>query len=306
MITLQREEFTKGKKPSERSVEERLSFGVVLIDKPCGPSSHEVSAFARKIAHSVKSGHSGTLDPDVSGVLPVFLNNACKAVTVFIGAPKEYVCVMLMGCEKPFAEVNETFDNFRGAIYQTPPLKSAVAKKLRVREVYSLDVLEVAGRKVLFKASVQGGTYIRTICDHFGEVIGCGASMHELRRTKAAGFDEADCVTLQDLSDAFWLWHEKKDSKLVEKFVHNLEDVLSLKKVVVSDGALKPITTGANLAIPGIISLDQGIKEGDRVQLLSGKGEIACLARALMPSEKIASQRQGIAFDVERVIQQFS
>lgn len=306
MILLHDEKSIKGKKPSERSVEERLRFGVVLIDKPKGPSSHEVSAFVKKIAGSIKTGHSGTLDQNVSGVLPVFLNDACKAVGVFIGARKEYVCTMLLGEEKTRREIEETFDNFRGRIYQTPPLASAVVKQLRIREVYDLKVLEVDGRKVLFRAAVQGGTYIRTICSHFGEVIGCGAEMADLRRTKAAGFTEDDCVTLQDFSDAFWLWREKGDAHAIEKCVHNLEDVLHLKKVVVSDGALKPITTGANLAIPGINSLNEKILEGEIVQLVTEKGEVACIARALMPSEKIAGQKQGMAFDVERVIQQFN
>jgi len=302
MIKLQEAVFEWGGKPSERSMQDRLKYGIVVLDKPCGPSSHEASAFVRKILHLTKAGHSGTLDPDVSGVLPVLLENSCKAAPFLLKERKQYVCIMRMNEEKTRKEVEDAFSHFRGKIYQKPPLESAVAKRLRIREVFELSVLETSGKDVLFSCDVEGGFYVRKLCFDVGEVLGCGAVMDELRRTKAAGFVEEQAYTLQALSDAFWFWTEKNDDSQLKKLVLNLEDGIALKKVVVDDGAIKPITTGANLAIPGIVALDEGIKRDENVQILSGKGELVCFAKALLSTEEIARRENGLAFDISRVV----
>ncbi|MFH0922925.1 MAG: RNA-guided pseudouridylation complex pseudouridine synthase subunit Cbf5 [Candidatus Micrarchaeota archaeon] len=302
MIKLQDAVFNWGEKPSERSMQDRLRYGVFVLDKPCGPSSHEASAFVRKILHLNKAGHSGTLDPDVSGVLPVLLENSCKAAPFLLKERKQYVCIMRMNEEKNRKEVEEAFSHFRGKIYQKPPLESAVAKRLRIREVFSLDIMQVEGKDVLFSCDVEGGFYVRKLCTDVGEVLGCGAVMDELRRTKAAGFTEAQARTLQTLSDAYWFWIEKKDDSHLKKLVMNLEDAIELKRVVVDDTVIRPITTGANLAAGGIISLDEGIKREENVQILSGKGELLCFAKALSSTEEIVSAKSGLAFDISRVV----
>ncbi|MGB9576969.1 MAG: RNA-guided pseudouridylation complex pseudouridine synthase subunit Cbf5 [Candidatus Norongarragalinales archaeon] len=303
-LILQEEEASLGKRVQERSLQERLHYGLIVIDKPPGPTSHEVSSFVRKILGLKKAGHTGTLDANVSGVLPTLLGEACKASKFVSGRTKTYVCVMRLGAERSKKELEAAFENFRGKIWQKPPLASAVAKKLRVRQVYSLEVLEVEGRDVLFQARVDAGTYIRNICFDAGEVLGCGAEMAELRRVEAAGFTEDDAITLQELSDLWWLYQEKGIDELSPKVIP-VENALQLKKVVASDGALHAISTGADLAVPGVISLDDSIKRGDIVEILSGKGELVCVARALMSADEIAKTRKGIAFDVERVIHAF-
>lgn len=303
-LILCKEKSTAGKKPSERSLEEAINYGLIIVDKPPGPNSHEVSSFVRKIFSIEKAGHTGTLDANVSGVLPVLLGDACKASKYISGRTKTYVCIMRLGTEVPRAEIEKAFENFRGKIWQKPPLASAVAKKLRIREIHSLEVLETEGKEVLFQAHVDAGTYIRNICFDVGEVLGCGAEMAELRRTEAAGFTEDKALNLQEISDLWWLYKEKGANQLQQHLIA-VEDALKLKKVVVSDDALRPISTGADLAIPGILSLDDSIHKEDYVALMTGKGEICCIARALMDAKQIASQPKGIAFDVERVIHAF-
>ena len=308
MLVFRKAESNYGKSVSERTIEEKLRKGVFILDKPPGPSSHEAAAFVRKLLGLKKAGHSGTLDANVSGVLPVFLEEATKAVRYFLGERKKYVCVMRLNERKSESEIEEAFSHFRGKIYQKPPLASAVAKKLRVREVFSLNVLEIEGKDVLFECDVEGGFYVRKLCTDVGEVLGCGAEMFELRRVYAAGFTEAKAHSLQDLSDAFWLWKEKGNAKELDGMVLNLEEALenALKKVVVDDGAIKPISTGANLAIPGIVALDDFISKDEAVQVLSGKGEIICFARALHSSKEIVAMEKqgkgGLAFDIERVV----
>ena len=302
MLVLRKEPYDVGKSPSERTVEERLRFGVVPIDKPPGPTSHEVAAFVRRILNVKKTGHTGTLDATVSGVLPVLLEESCKASKVIMGGKKSYVCVARLNKERPAKEIREAFAHFKGKIWQKPPLASAVAKKLRVREVFSLNVTEIKGRLVLFDAETEAGTYIRNIVRDAGEVIGDGAEMAELRRTSSGGFNEGQCVTLQELSDRHWLWKEKGQDGPLKECVHQIEDLIGLKKVVTSDDAIHSITTGANLAIPGINELDETIAKGDRIGIYSGKGELLCIADAMLSTDEIRSREKGIAFDVARVI----
>ncbi len=316
--TLRKEEYLLGTEPEKRSVEQLLQFGIVPVDKPPGPSSHEVSSFVRKMLGVKKTGHSGTLDPGVSGVLPVLLNNSCKLAKLMLGSIKEYVCVMRTGAPLSKKEADELFENFRGKIYQTPPLESAVKKQLRIREIYGLKVLEAneAEKLVLFSSRVQGGTYIRRLVRDFGVLQGAEAQMVDLRRTVASGLREEQCVSLQELSDRFWLWKEKGEEKLLRECLLPLEKVVKLKKVVVGDDVIKFLCSGADLAVPGVNAIDDKICEGETIGIFSGKGELVCVAKALMSSEKVielfeapagderaAEKRQkGIAFDLERVV----
>lgn len=305
MHALYKEEGKLGVSPHERSVEQALEHGVICIDKPQGPSSHEVSAFVKKILHIDKAGHTGTLDPNVSGVLPVLLNQGCK-VSHFLGeTSKTYVCVMRLGKEVSEKELEKAFSRFRGKIYQTPPLASAVAKKLRIREVYELKFLEKSGRDVLFTVSSEAGFYVRNLVFDIGEVLGVKSEMLELRRTKAGPLKEDKCVTLQELSDYYWLWKEHGKEENLKKAIIPVEDFVKLKKIVASDDCLTPISTGADLAIPGILSIDETIKKGERVGIFTAKGELCAVATALMPFAEIKNSKKGMAFDIERVIQGF-
>lgn len=307
-----KESYLLGVEPDKRSVEQLLRFGVVPIDKPCGPSSHEVSAFVRKILGLKKTGHSGTLDPEVSGVLPVLLENSCKLAALMLGSIKEYVCVMKLGGEGANLSekaLEKLFENFRGKIYQTPPLESAVKKQLRIREIYGLKILEKEGDLVLFDSRVQGGTYIRRLVRDIGVLAGAEAKMLELRRTVAAGLKEEQCVTLQELSDYYWLWKEKGEDKLLRECVLPIEKAVKLKKVVVGDDVVKFLCNGADLAVSGINEIDDGIRQGETIGIFSGKGELVCLAKALIPASQIIENhaneklgKKGIAVDVERVV----
>ncbi|MBI5226349.1 RNA-guided pseudouridylation complex pseudouridine synthase subunit Cbf5 [Candidatus Micrarchaeota archaeon] len=302
MIKLHEEESVWGKRLAEKTVADILPYSIVVIDKPCGPSSHEVSAYVKRMLGVPKAGHSGTLDPEVSGVLPVLLGEATKAAGHLLKDRKTYVALMKLREAQTDAQLEKVFARFRGKIYQTPPKKSAVKRALRVREIHTLKLLENDGHFVLFESDVEAGTYIRKLCYDMGEVLLCGGLMAELRRTVAAGFGEKTTHTMQDLSDAIWLWKEKGDEKPLRAMLIPVENAIQLKKVVVSDGAIQPITTGANLAIPGILALDEKIKADDAVQIVSGKGELVCLAKALLSTEDIQSREKGIAFDIERVI----
>ncbi len=301
------EPYNFGDFPGERSLDELLRYGIALVDKPRGPSSHEVSSFVRKMLGLNKTGHSGTLDPDVSGVLPVMLENACKLAPLLLGSPKEYVCVMKLAEKVSDKELEDGLQDFRGKIYQTPPLESAVKKALRVREVYKLEVLERQDDSlVLFRTRVQGGTYIRTLVSDLGLVLGVETRMLELRRTLAAGIPESKCVSLQELSDRLWVARDKGDEKPLRDCVVPLEKVVRIKKIVVADAAIRLLSTGANVSLDFINSFDDSIAAGTHVGVFTGKGELVCIAKALAAGgeikNKIAKGEKAICADVVRVI----
>ena len=188
--------------PEKRKTEELISYGIVNIDKPSGPSSHQVSDYVKKILGIGKAGHSGTLDPKVTGSLPVALGRGTRVVQALLVAGKEYVGIMHLHKEVDDALLAETCSHFVGKIDQLPPVKSSIKRRLRQRKVYYFEILDRMGKDVMFKAGVQAGTYIRKLVHDIGERLGCGAHMHELRRTKAGPFSEDTMVTLQELSDA--------------------------------------------------------------------------------------------------------
>lgn len=309
MHTLYEQNYSLGVSPKERTLEQLLAFGLVIIDKPRGPSSHEVSSFVKKICGATRAGHSGTLDPDVSGVLPVLLSNSCKLAGFLLREPKEYVCAMRVEKEFSLNELEKAFDNFCGKIYQTPPIQSAVRKQLRIRSVYELKILECVGNLVLFKCRVQAGTYIRTIVSDCGLILGCKTTMAELRRTSASGFSEVNAITLQELSDEIYAAKELHDETLIRKTIIPIENILKMPKVILSDVAVLQVCKGIDPSIQSIGKLDQGILKGQQVGLFTGKGELVAIANALIDYKQIISLSSQnsvyAAFDLVRLLHNF-
>jgi H/ACA ribonucleoprotein complex subunit 4 len=289
--------------PSMRKIEDHIRKGFVCIDKPMGPTSHEVVVWVRKILGVEKTGHAGTLDPRVTGVLPVFIETATKLVKFLQESGKEYVCLMRLHGDVKEEKIREVLRMFTGKIFQKPPLKSAVKKQLRVREIYSMEVLEISGRDVLFKVSTESGTYIRKLCKDMGEVLGVGAHMQELRRTKTGNFSEEECCTLHDLLDAYVFWKEEGEEKYLREIIRPMEAAVAhLPKIVIKDTAVDAICHGANLSIKGVAYIEKSIKEGDFVAIFTAKGELVALGKALMSAEDMAELKKGFVVDVERVI----
>ncbi|MGQ9582282.1 MAG: RNA-guided pseudouridylation complex pseudouridine synthase subunit Cbf5 [Thermoplasmatota archaeon] len=291
-----------GSRPSDRSVGELLKCGVVVLDKPAGPTSHQVAAWARDILSVERAGHGGTLDPAVTGVLPVTLERATKAVGALLYASKEYVCYMKLHREVRAEKVRSVLSEFEDEIFQVPPVRSAVKRQQRSRRVYSLRVLEIDGRDVLFRVSCQAGTYIRTLCQDVGEVLGVGAHMQELRRVRTARFTEDRASTLHDLKDAFIFWRDG-DERALRRAVLPMEALLEhMPAVVIRDGAVDAICHGARLALPGVVALDSGIERGSKVAVHTAKGEGVAIGRAEMTSDEMMELSRGVAVTPERVL----
>ena len=293
--------------PYERPIEEHISKGVINLDKPSGPSSHEVDSWVKRILHVNKTGHGGTLDPKVTGVLPIGIDTATRVSQLLLPAGKEYVCLMTMHKEMPEDQVYEIFDQFTGKIYQTPPVKSAVKRELRVRTIYYATIYEIKGKDVLFRVGCEAGTYIRTLCHDIGEALGCGAHMAELRRTRAGPFNERndDLVNLHDLTDAYHFWVEDGDESYLRNAIKPMEVAAEhLPQIFIKDSAVEAICQGAKLAAGGISMLSKGIKRGDLVAIKSLKGELVASGIALASTEEIMNADSGLVVNTNKVFMQ--
>jgi len=311
--TIKRELLTKveeetdlkyGTPPQERSLKDHTRFGLVNLDKPSGPTSHEVVAWVRRILHVEHAGHGGTLDPKVTGVLPIALEEATKAVGILLLSGKEYVCVMRLHDKVSEGRVRGILSEFVGEILQRPPLRSSVQRTIRPRRIYYIRDLEFLPDRVLFRVGCQAGTYIRKLCFDVGEALGVGAHMEELRRTRTGPFTEdEELVTLYDLRDAYAALEEEGKEEPLRKLVQPVESTFgSVPKVYLRDSAVDAVCHGAKLAVPGISKVDSGISPRDWVGFFTLKGELVGIGRAVLSTEQVMESEHGIAFETHRVI----
>jgi len=293
-----------GWSPNSRPIRELLNFSVINLDKPPNMTSHEVSAAISKILNVDKVAHGGTLDPGVSGILPIALNRATPLARIMLQSDKEYVIVMRLHKQVDYEKLVKVIKLFEGEIYQRPPIRSAVVRRTRIRKIYAIEILDVDGRDVLLRVSCQAGTYMRKLCTDIGDILGVGAHMIDLRRIRSGIFTEDDTLCrMQDLVDAWELYREKDEEKYLRKYVLPAEvAALSLPRIIVNDGAVGALTYGAQLYVPGIVAFSNNIKPGDLVAIFTIKGELVALARSIMSSQEIKDNEKGQVTDDTRIV----
>jgi len=298
-----------GKNPYERTIEELFEKGVIVLDKDSGPTSHLTTDSLKKVLNTTKAGHSGTLDPKVTGILVIGLGRATRLMEYMLKSNKEYVCLMYVHKEVSEDKIKEALKKFTGKIMQLPPIVSAVKRELREREIYYIKLLSIDGQNVLFRVGCQHGTYMRKLCTDIGEYLGTNAHMKELRRTKAGPFTEEDnSITLDKLRNLYELYNESKGAekevveKELRKYVRPMEETLKdFKKVYVRDNAVDSIAHGADLAIPGIASLDDGIELGEEIAMMTQKNELIGMGMAFLRSKDVIKKRKGAFVKTNKV-----
>ena len=291
-----------GISPEEKTTETLLKYGIINIDKLKGPTSHQTADYVKKIIPVKKAGHSGTLDPAVTGVQPIAIGRATRITHFFLTAPKEYICLMYLHKNVEEKVFRETITKFVGKIQQLPPIKTAVKRQVRTREIYDFEILEIKDRDVLFRVKCQAGTYIRKLCHDIGQELNTGAHMVELRRTQAGPFGEEDnLVTLNDLNDAIHYYKEEKNDKFLRHCIQPIENALRhLAKCWIFDTTIKSLTHGRDLGIPGISKLEN-FKKGEFVAIVTLKGELVAIGEALMSAVEVNMKDKGLAVDVKKV-----
>lgn len=297
----------QGCSPLKRPIEEYIKSGFINLDKPASPSSHEVVAWVKRILRVEKTGHSGTLDPKVTGCLIVCIERATRLVKSQQGAGKEYVCIFrLHSAVEDVKLVQQNVERLTGALFQRPPLISAVKRQLRVRTVYECKMLEYNKDSAMgvFWVSCEAGTYIRTMCVHLGLFLGVGGQMQELRRVRSGIQSEKEGMyTMHDLLDAQWLYDHQKDESYLRRVIKPLEALLtSHKRIVIKDSAVNAVCYGAKIMLPGVLRYENGIEIDEEIVIVTTKGEAVCLAIAQMTSAVMATTDHNIVAKIKRVI----
>ncbi|TXT66767.1 MAG: putative tRNA pseudouridine synthase B [Promethearchaeota archaeon] len=292
-----------GKNPEERTINELIEYGVINLDKVSGPTSHEVVSWIKTILGIENVGHGGTLDPKVTGILPVALGRATRVLSALLNAGKEYVCVMHLHNPEPQKKIEKMLHVFEGKIYQRPPLKSSVSRRLRIREIYYNQFLEMRENNVLFRVGCEAGTYIRKLCYDIGEALCSGAHMLELRRTRVGPFrEDKSLVTLQNLKDAFTIYQKENDESYLRYIIHPMEKMVKhIPKVHVRDTAVDALCHGADLAAAGICSIDARIQTGMKVALMTLKNELIGFGIAEKDAMAIYKAKNGIMVKINKV-----
>ncbi|KAF7311002.1 hypothetical protein HMN09_00643600 [Mycena chlorophos] len=276
----------QGCSPLKRDITSYIKSGVINLDKPSNP---------------------GTLDPKVTGCLIVCIDRATRLVKSQQGAGKEYVCVLRLHSALPNpTALPRALQTLTGALFQRPPLISAVKRQLRIRTIHQSNLIEFDEKRNLavFWVSCEAGTYIRTLCVHLGLLLGVGGHMQELRRVRSGAMSENDdMVTMHDVLDAQWMYDNNRDESYLRRVIRPLECLLvGYKRIVVKDSAVNAVCYGAKLMIPGLLRYEADISVHEEVVLITTKGEAIAIAIAQMSTVELATCDHGVVAKVKRCI----
>merc|ERR1712217_796710 len=202
--------------------------------------------------------------------------------------------------------VQQALDALNGALFQRPPVISAVKRQLRVRTIYETKLIEYNDKRhtCIYWVSCEAGTYIRTMCVHLGLMLGVGAHMAELRRVRSGVLDENSYVsTMHDVLDAQYMYENLNDEKYLRRTVMPLELILTnYKRIVVKDSAVNAVCYGAQLMIPGVLRFEKDIEVGSEIVMMTTKGEAIATGIAQMTTAVISSVDHGVVDVIKRVI----
>ncbi|MFO7927279.1 MAG: RNA-guided pseudouridylation complex pseudouridine synthase subunit Cbf5 [Halobacteriota archaeon] len=285
--------------PDDRDPETLLEFGVINLDKPPGPSAHQVAAWVRDMAGVDRAAHAGTLDPKVTGCLPILTGTATRAAQVFDDSRKGYVSVLEVHAPVP-SDFESTLAEFEAPLYQKPPRKSAVSRRLRTREIHRLDALETESRRALLEIECESGTYIRKLCHDLGLALGTGAHMGDLRRIKTGTFNDYTLSTMEDLADGLAFWREGGDAELLREVVSPAERALEgIPRLTVAPSAAREIANGAPVYAPGVIDDTLGgADESELVVCYTPDDAAVCLGHLVGDPDADT----GVVVELERVL----
>ena len=272
----------------QRSLEERLDAGLILIDKPAGPTSHQVAAWAKDILGIDHLAHGGTLDPFATGLLTLMTGRARRLTSQVLGHDKEYIGVLKVGGDADMASLEEAINSLRGEIYNVPPSESAVKVQVRTRRIRAFEILDSKERLAAIRVACDAGTYIRTLARDLGLMINSPIQLVELRRTRSGRFTEQNCVPMEDLVDAVYLWKEKGDASAMLRLVSPIDVLMDGRSgLILKDGAVSAVSHGAPLTRPGIQAIQGDFESDEEIVLWSMKGEVVAIANATRGTAEI-------------------
>lgn len=266
-----------------------LNRFIIIIDKPAGPTSFQVTDFIRKQLSLSKAAHCGTLDPEVTGVLPILLGRASRLLDYLIHHDKEYVGIMHMheSVEKEKIEL-AIKQKFLGKIKQLPPVKSRVKREEREREIKKFEILEQHEQDFLFRVECEAGTYIRKLVHDLGIELGIGAHMTELRRTKASIFAENDSINLYKFTEAVKEYNEGTPEKL-KSMLNPIEIITKvLPQIEIKQESVEKIMHGSPL-FSEMVEKNENFNKNDFIAVMHNKRLIGVM-QAETPGNEIKKE----------------
>ena len=292
-----------GQRPEDRNIEQRIASGVLLLDKPAGPTSHQVTAWVRDRFGLERMGHGGTLDPFATGVLPLTFGKSMRLTGKVLTHDKTYISVLDVPESVTDEAPEEGLSHLRGRVYNVPPEISAVKVQVRTRRIERLVLLSRSPTHIVLEVACEAGTYIRTMARDLGLLLDRPVKLVELRRSASGRFDLSASATLQQVADAHWLWSSKDQPEALLRMLHPIEILVEdLPTVVVRDAAVGAVAHGAPLMRPGVVSVDGGWTTGSLVAAMTLKGELIALMRLSVDSASIQGMSDGEVAKAETVV----
>ncbi len=280
--------------PDSRDVEERLASGFILLDKPAGPTSHQLASWARDMFGLERLGHGGTLDPFATGVLPLMAGKSMKLTKKILTHKKTYICVFRFATAPDEKQLSDVMKQLTGRVYNVPPEVSAVKVQVRTRKIFTFENIELNGNDMIARIYCEAGTYIRTVARDLGLLLDMKVQLKELRRENSGVFKLEDCITMQELADAIWLWKECDQPAALLRVIHPIEKLLlDLPSATVKDSAAAALAHGAPLLRPGIVDIKSDVKAGKQVMIETLKGEAVGIVTLTLSSNEIATINEG-------------
>jgi len=283
-----------GCSPDDRTLEQRLASGFILLDKPAGPTSHQLAAWARSLLGLERLGHGGTLDPFATGVLPLMAGRCMKITNKILKHKKTYIAVLRFKSMPDEGLLAEVMASLTGRIYNVPPEVSAVKVQVRTRTIHAFELLDTDGNDALVRIVCDAGTYIRTMARDMGLLLNTPVDLKELRRETSGTFSLDQCVTMDQLADAVWLWKECGEEAALKAMVHPIEKLLAkAPRCQIKDSAVAAVAYGAPLLRPGLVTLPAGHKKGKELLVTSLKGEAVGYVKLKADADDIAGMQDG-------------
>ena len=253
-----------------------------------------MAAWARDLLGLDRLGHGGTLDPFATGVLPLMAGRSMKITNKILKHKKTYIAVFRFRTMPDEADLKKTIASMTGRIYNVPPEVSAVKVQVRTRTIHAFELLDVEGNDAVARISCDAGTYIRTMARDMGLLLNTPVTLKELRRETSGMFDLKDCVTMDQLADAVWLWKECGQEEALKAIVHPIEKLLvDVPRCQVKDSAVAALAYGAPLLLPGLISIPKGLKKGTELMVASLKEEAVGFVKLKADSNDIIAMETG-------------
>lgn len=237
----------------------------------------------------------------MTGCLPIALDKATRIVQVLLSSGKEYVGIMHLHKQISEEKIFEAVKNFIGKIKQMPPIRSAVKRQLREREIYYIEILEINKKDILLKVGAEAGFYVRKFAHDFGKSLNTNAHLSHLIRTKVGYFNDENWHSLYELKDAYELTKEENESLIREVILPFEKGVEHLPKIWVLDTAVDPLCHGTYLATPGVSKLNSLINRNEKVAILTLKNELIAIGTSLLNSNEIVEKNKDLAVKIDKV-----